>query len=195
MGRASKLANLLTATGLVDLASKITGVLPTANAPSGSIVTMESRKIDYNLSTTASAFTTLQTYSFTKKRADTKVIIHLELTAIGTSASNLTGDTDLALALLRDGATYVDHQGTSSYNSLHYNKAFWSTDTDWNYAVSGSRAYMRMAISSTLEESGVAAGAHTYALQASLANGSDTLWVNKLPNTAQSRITFMEVVP
>jgi hypothetical protein len=88
MSNTRNLAGLLNSSGLVSLPTKVAGVLPDANAPSGSVIqVVQTVKVD-TASTTSASFSDISglSVSITPTSASNKVLVFVNV-----SASNNTG--------------------------------------------------------------------------------------------------------
>jgi hypothetical protein len=116
MSNARNLAGLLNSSGLVPLPTKVAGVLPDANAPSGSVIQVVQGTTASSTTTTSTAFqSTGLTASITPSSASSKILVIATSTFAGTTL------TDVLTTIFRgDTSTGVNVSGgnlSAKYNN------------------------------------------------------------------------------
>lgn len=125
MGRAFNLASLLNGSGLVNLPTKVTGALPDANAPSGSVIQVVSVNLGTYLEIASTTLTsTGLSASITPTSSSSKILIisNICTALIIASGDSLTGihqiRRDSTQILLSQRATWVGGAVGSSGSSI-----------------------------------------------------------------------------
>jgi len=113
MSNTRNLAGLLNSSGLVPLPTKVAGVLPDANAPSGSVIQVvnDFRAVTRLQTTSTSFVNTNITASITPSSASSRILI-----LISTSANNEAGGRNIFFEMTRNGTRLADvSEGMCAY--------------------------------------------------------------------------------
>lgn len=189
MGRAFNLASLLNGSGLVNLPTKVTGALPDANAPSGSVLQVVSAtKVDTFSTSTTNDWVDITGLSTTITPLSTSSKI-LVITHIGAFGNNAGTARTASFRIVRNST--VVGAGTPEGSRLGASFRDF-IDADANHARNGSFAHL---------DSPSSTSAITYKLQAN--NQGNTLSINRTGSDdnnglawgtrCASSITLMEI--
>jgi hypothetical protein len=121
MSNTRNLAGLLNSSGLVPLPTKVAGVLPDANAPSGSVIQVVQFESTSSFSTTSTSFTDATGFSatITPSSATSKILVLLSAFTSNTSTSQYTW-----ARLLRGGNVVIPDMVTVDYATFMGNGRF-----------------------------------------------------------------------
>jgi hypothetical protein len=175
MSNTRNLAGLLNSSGLVPLPTKVAGVLPDANAPSGSVIQVVQVSTTTTVTITSTSFVdTGLSASITPTSASSKVLVIVSNTVKHFQQTNALRD--FVTQIVR-GTTPITLRDISSYGGTGANGYF---ETELN----GSIVFL---------DSPTTASPVTYKTQAKISNASNDTRVDFNPRSSTGSIILMEI--